>query len=78
MKAVSASRREQVRAMLADLKMPGALEAVDSVLSDADGGGVTTAEAIERLLGATDHPEEQPPFAGGHAFVTLARRQDAR
>ena len=38
--------------MLADLKMPGALEAVDSVLSDADGGGVTTAEAIERLLGA--------------------------
>ena len=43
MKAVSASRREQVRAMLADLKMPGALEAVDSVLSDADGGGVTTA-----------------------------------
>ena len=32
--------------------MPGALEAVDSVLSDADGGGVTTAEAIERLLGA--------------------------
>ena len=52
MKAVSASRREQVRAMLADLKMPGALEAVDSVLSDADGGGVTTAEAIERLLGA--------------------------
>ena len=38
--------------MLADLKMPGALEAVDSVPSDADGGGVTTTEAIERLLGA--------------------------
>ena len=38
--------------MLADLKMPGTLEAVDSVLSDADGGGVTTAEVIERLLGA--------------------------
>ena len=32
--------------------MPGALEAVDAVLSDADSGDVTTAEAIERLLGA--------------------------
>ena len=52
MKAVTASRREQIRAMLADLKMPGALEAVDGVLSDADGGAVTTSAAIERLLGA--------------------------
>ena len=52
MKAVTASRREQIRAMLANLKMPGALEADDGVLSDADGGAVTTSEAIERLLGA--------------------------
>ncbi len=52
MKASTISRREQIRTMLADLKMPGALEAVDRVLSDADGGAVTTAEAIENLLGA--------------------------
>lgn len=38
--------------MLADLKLPGSLEAVDEVLSDADGGKLTAAEAIERLLGA--------------------------
>ncbi len=52
MKAAAASRREQIRAMLADLKMPGALEAVDGVLPEADSGGVTTSEAIEKLLGA--------------------------
>ncbi len=52
MKASTISRREQIRTMLADLKMPGALEAVGRVLSDADGGAVTTAEAIENLLGA--------------------------
>ena len=38
--------------MLADLKMPGALEAVDGILSKADGGSVTAAEAIQELLGA--------------------------
>ena len=39
-------------AMLADLKMPGALEAVDGILSDADGGTISAAEAIEQLLNA--------------------------
>lgn len=52
MKATAVSRRENIRAMLADLKMPGALEAVDGLLSDADSGAFTTAEAIEKLLGA--------------------------
>jgi DNA replication protein DnaC len=52
MKTPARSRREQIRAMLADLKLPGSLEAVDEVLSDADGGKLTAAEAIERLLGA--------------------------
>ena len=37
---------------LADLKMPGALEAVDGILSDADGGTISAAEAIEQLLNA--------------------------
>ena len=52
MKAMPSSRREQIRWMLADLKMPGALEAVDGILSKADGGSVTAAEAIQELLGA--------------------------
>ena len=52
MKATTASRREVIRSMLADLKMPGALEAIDGVLSKADGGSVTAAEAIQELLGA--------------------------
>ena len=38
--------------MLADLKMPGALEAIDGILSEADGGTITAAEAIEQLLNA--------------------------
>ena len=52
MKAAPASRRETIRAMLADLKMPGALEAIDGVLSKADSGSVSAAEAIQELLGA--------------------------
>ena len=48
----SRSRRDQIRHMLADLKLPGALEALDQVLTGVDGGGVTASEAIEQLLGA--------------------------
>ena len=52
MRKAADSRRDRVRAMLADLKMPGALEAADGVLARADGGAATAAEAIEELLGA--------------------------
>jgi DNA replication protein DnaC len=38
--------------MLADLKMPGSLEALDSILQGVDGGALTATEAIENLLGA--------------------------
>ena len=41
---------EDIRAMLADLKMPGALEAVDGILAEVDGGAVTASKAIARLL----------------------------
>jgi len=44
------SQRDQIRAMLADLKLPGALEAVDRILAAVDGGTVTASEAIARLL----------------------------
>jgi len=52
MKAAARSRRDRIRAQLADLKMPGALEALDEVLTRVDGGGVTASEAIEQLMGA--------------------------
>ena len=45
-------RRDRLRGMLADLKMPGALEAVDGILTQADSGAVSAAEAIEQLLNA--------------------------
>ena len=49
---MSAVRRDHIREMLADLKLPGALEAVDDILAEIDGGSVTAGEALERLLGA--------------------------
>jgi len=52
MKIAAPSRRDRVRAMLADLKMPGALEALDGILQGVDGGSLTAGEAIESLLGA--------------------------
>ena len=52
MNAPAPARRDRLRAMLADLKMPGALEAVYGILSGADGGTISAAEAIEQLLNA--------------------------
>ena len=46
------TQRDAIRGMLADLKMPGSLEAIDSILSDIDGGRLAATEAINRLLGA--------------------------
>ena len=46
------SRRDRIRAQLADLKMPGALEEIDQILSGIDGGTLGAPEAIENLLGA--------------------------
>ena len=52
MTATARDRRDRLRAMLADLKMPGALEAVDGVLAKVDSGAVTACDAIEQVLGA--------------------------
>ena len=52
MKVAAPSRRDRIRSQLADLKMPGALEALDQVLSQVDGAKLGAAEAIEALLGA--------------------------
>lgn len=46
------SPRDRLRAQLADLKMPGTLEALDQVLGQLDGGQQTPADALEALLGA--------------------------
>jgi hypothetical protein len=46
------SLRDRLRAQLADLKMPGALEALDDILAGLDGGSLKPPAAIEALLGA--------------------------
>ena len=50
--AVRTTQRDAIRGMLADLKMPGSLEAVDGILSDIDGGRLAATDAINRLLSA--------------------------
>ena len=52
MKAATVSLRDRIRTQLADLRMPGALEALDDVLQEVDGGKLPGPVAIERLLGA--------------------------
>ena len=46
------SVRERIRSQLADLKMPGSLEALDAVLSGIDGGNLGAGEAISQVLEA--------------------------
>ena len=46
------ARRDHIRELLADLKLPGALEAVDEILADVDRGSLNASAAIERLLDA--------------------------
>ena len=52
MRAAAPSARERLRTQLADLKMPGALEALDDILRQLDGGSLTAPAALEALLGA--------------------------
>jgi DNA replication protein DnaC len=52
MSAAVRSQRDTIRDMLADLKMPGSLEAVDGILADIDGGRLAATDAINRLLSA--------------------------
>lgn len=41
--------------MLADLRLPGALEALDAILRDIDGGALTAPDATKQLLTAQIH-----------------------
>ena len=46
------SLRDLIRDQLADLKMPGSLEALDAVLAQVDGGHLAAPEAIRAVLEA--------------------------
>lgn len=48
----AATLRDRLRYQLADLKMPGALEALDEILRRADSGQLAVGEAISALLGS--------------------------
>jgi DNA replication protein DnaC len=50
--SASQTQRHAIRGMLADLKMPGSLEAIDAILSEIDGGRIGASDAINRLLSA--------------------------
>jgi DNA replication protein DnaC len=52
MRATPPSLRDRIRTQLADLKMPGALEALDDILRAIDGGTLQAPAALEALLGA--------------------------
>lgn len=52
MKTTPLSRRDRRRHSLADLRMPGAFEALDAILQGVNGGTLTAPEAIEQLLSA--------------------------
>ena len=43
---------EMIKAHLADLQMPGSLEVVDALMEQLDGGIISAAEALERILSA--------------------------
>lgn len=57
-------RRDHIRAMLADLRLPGALEAVDEILADVDRGSLHASQAIERLLSPGGHFKLPHPWPG--------------
>ena len=77
MSAAARSRRDTIRGMLADLKMPGALEAVDGILSEIDGGRVAADRGDQAAARRADHPAQQPPAAGGDALLPAAGGEDA-
>jgi DNA replication protein DnaC len=52
MPALTPSLRDRLRAQLADLKMPGALEALDEILRRTDAGQLAAGEAMAELLGS--------------------------
>ena len=77
MKTAPLSRRDRLRQMLADLRMPGALEALDAIFQGVDGAALTAPEAIEQLLGAQDPAAQQSASASRYALQPAAGGQAA-
>lgn len=67
-----------LRAQLADLKMPGALEALDVILRQVDGGQIATSEAISAVLPLADPAPESAPLADCNSQCAPARGEDTR
>jgi len=55
MSPTTPSLRDRLRAQLANLKLSGALEALDDILRQVDGGTLPAPAALEALLGAQIH-----------------------
>ena len=72
----SVSRHERISGQLVDLKMPGALEALDGVIRRVDSGSLSGSEAMRAVAGSTDHATEQPSSGGGHAVEPSAGGED--
>ena len=70
MTATASDRRDRLRAMLADLKMPGALEAGRQRGGDGERSDRAGAQRPDRAA-------QQPSLAGRHALLAPAGRQDA-
>ena len=64
--------------MLADLKLPGALEAVDEILADVDRGSLNASAAHRAAARCADHSAQQPPVADRDAILAVAGHQDAQ
>ena len=77
MTATARDRRDRLRAMLADLKMPGALEAVDGVLAQGRQRGGDGGRSDRAGAGRPDRAAQQPSPAGRDALLAPAGRQDA-
>jgi hypothetical protein len=63
--------------ILADLRMPGTLEALDAIVHGVDGGTLTAPEAIEQLLSTQIQLCNKSAAAGDDALQPPARRQAA-
>ena len=78
MKTAPLSRRDRLRHILADLRMPGALEALDAILHGVDGGTLTAPEAIEQLLAAQIQLRNNRRLQAAMRSSRLPGRQAAR
>ena len=68
MKSAAPSRRDRLRQMLADLHMPGALEALDAILHGVDGATRLVGDVLMAARSEADDDDAHGPGfrAGRH------------